>query len=360
MYDKLNLSEEYGDIAIDTNTGELKSYINFQFLHYNQMRAEIKNSYTILVKKNIDSDPQAFFKKLIKYEKENEYKYSGKPGKKKYKTIYGVKLEVLLPKKIKSNLNIKTFINSFMEQLNPLNYKIPWIAYVVKKGNGSYVNFLISERQFLNHNEYLRYTRNYYAKNGSVLHKKGEFKLSVEGKRIKKHVMFSRKCRLFTLDRPFKWIMNQLFEKFDVAIRKVIKFIKTRWRLKVKKAKQCWHYFNRKAVMEVNHSKKYIEYYCNFALDHQRGYIMDYHLDPRYEAKSFPVPKFKELEKLFYKYQARFEKGSFHDSLKQKRQIDYKGVPLPTLRENINELLLEFKIELNYIVPGICTLRKVM
>lgn len=354
--DTTNLVNQYGDIAEDITTGNLKAYINFQLLHNNSLKKVLRDikSFPIIMMENINEEYQIFFKKLIKYEKEHEYDYTGNgKTKKKYKSIYAVKLEILLPRKIKTKKQIKYFIRKFMLNLNPLGYKLPYLAYEVHRGDATYINILLSERQCFDHSEYVRYNRNYADKQGRITHKKGDLKLDAKGKKIKIYVQFSSKVRIFVLNRPFEHFMKILFQYFKIAVRKIVRDIKIQFFIQIKKARGSWHYFNRQCILEINNAKRYIEYMCNYAVDLQRETVIDYIMDEH--IRSVPTPRYKEIQAIFMKYKKRFDKESYHDSTNTLRLIQYKGVPLNTLKRNIKDLIYMFEIEIKNIVPKIVT-----
>ncbi|MEG0408924.1 MAG: hypothetical protein RR623_08630 [Bacilli bacterium] len=354
MNDLNKLTQTYGDVAIDKSTGELKSYIRLDLLYINGIRKILRDikSYPILITRNINKEYQIFFKELIKYEKENAYKYKNpKSGKKKYKTIYGVHLDILLPRKLKLKADIRTFVNKFMSLVNPIGYNIPWIAYEVKRGDARYINILLSERECIEHEEYIYYDRNYKLKTGEIVHAKGDIKMDSKGNKRKKTVQFSNKTRLFILDRPFEQLRNKLFQHFKIAAIKIVRDIKIRFFLRVKSARKGWHFFNKQCVLEVNHAKRYIEYMCNRAVDIQRESVLDYiHND---YIKNVPTPKYREIEAVFMKYKKRFDKNEFHDDSNVVRAIGYKNVALDDLKANIKDLILLFDTEIKKIVPSI-------
>lgn len=348
------LTQTYGDIAINPYTGKLKAYIRFDLLHINGIRTLLRDikSFPILMTRNIDKEYQIFFKELIKYEKEHEYKYKGsKNKKKKYKTIYGVHLEILLPRKIESKEDKRHFVNKFMSLVNPIGYTIPWLAYEMQRGDASYINVLLSERECINHEEYIRYNRNYKLKTGEIVHKKGDIKLDSKGKKRKEFIQFSCKTRLFILDRSFDQLMKKLFQNFKIAAVKIVRDIKIRFFLSVKSAKKGWHFFNKQCVMEVNHAKRYIEYMCNRAVDIQRDTVIDYIHDDH--IKNVPTPRYREIESIFMKYKKRFDKNEFHDDRGKARAIGYKDVALDDLKTNIKDLIQLFETEIKKIVPSI-------
>lgn len=344
------LAKKYGDIAYNPVTGELKGFVNFQLLHMNALRHELKlmKSEKLVLKENINDDPFLFFKNLIRFEKEHEYKYAKKSG---YKTIYGVRVQILLPKKIKKDSDIKKLIYRFMTELNPLSYNLPYAAFLLNKGNGRYVEIILSEREVVDRTETVRYNRDYRSKDGILLHKRGDAKRDKKGKIIKQHVMFSSKKRLFVLDRPMNKIRQKLMRMLLQAVRSILRHIKLRMFLKIQKPKKSWHYYNRQCVLEVNHAKRYIEYMCNYAADIKKQEVMDLEHDQPY--RNIPIPRYSDIKKIFMSYKARFDKGCFHDEEGNIFYIKCKGVPYDELRKNIQHLIVMFEKEIRNIVPQV-------
>lgn len=349
-----SLAKQYSDLSICNETNEVKCFIKFHLLHENAMRKEIENlkSHTILNVCNIDKKPADFFNTLIKYEKKHAYKYSGDNGKKKYKTIYAVKIVLLLPKTIKKNSEIKELAAYFVSSINNANFKLPWVTYTTIHGEGLYLNILLSERECIGHYEHIKYNRNYYAKDGTLLHAKNEIKIDKNGKKIKEFVQFSSKRRIFILDQSIEKIRGNLINHFFIALKRCKRKIEFRFVIQKKKVNRFWHYFNRKAVDLIYQASSFIEFICNYAVDLQRDKIKNLLEDP-HRFKSPPIPMYDEIKKVFFKYKTRLSKHEFHDQSGIIRKINYKHIPLNELRENIDVFIQMFKTEIETIIPGL-------
>lgn len=344
-----DLSIKYGDIAIDIDDNSVKSYLKFQMLHLNRFRQEIKEITDVVDKDNMPDDYSKFLRSLAKYEYQHQYKYD----KSTYKTICAARIELLLPRKIKNLSQKKVLLRKFINAINPIDYRLPWIAYEITRGTAKLLVILISEREFIDREDYKVYNRNYYDANGVVTHKKGEIMHDKKGKPIKTHTLWSNKVRIFSFSRSqFKRLIQDLMDKYIIAIKQVIKKISKRFCIKKKNAKAKWHYYNRKCIYEINTLKQYIEFHCNYAMSLQREIVYDPHMED-VTARAAPTPKANEIIALFHKYKARFEKNSFHDKKGLLRAIPYKRLSLPTLQDNLSILKDEFRSELASIVPTV-------
>lgn len=343
---------ENGDIAVNYDDNRVKTYVRITMLHLNALKSEIRHINNVLMHAQMPdtlTEQRAFLKALAAYEKEHGYHYD----KSTYQTIGAIKIELLLPRKLRSMEQKRRVIYRFMRKVNPTGYAIPWIAYEESRGTAKYITILLSEREYLDHTELKRYNRNYYDAEGNITHKKGDVIHDKEGKPMNKHVLFGKKCRLFSFRKhTFKRMIGQLIDQYVEALKSVLERLSKRFVIKKKTAKGRWHYFNRKVCQEINIMKQYVEFYCNYAVtlmkDPDTEIVME-----EYRGRAAPVPKLKEIMAVFYKYKARFEKESFHDSSGNLRKIAYKHVNLPTLEANLDILKKEFRQELTMIVPNL-------
>lgn len=342
-----------GDIAIDFDEQSVKTYVRISMLHINALKREIRYINNVLMSDNMPdtlTDQQAFFKKLAVYEEHHGYQYTAKST---YKTIGAIKIELLLPRKLRSVVQKRKVIHRFMKRVNPIGYAIPWTAYEKTRGTAHYINILLSEREYLDHVEVKRYNRNYRDQNGNITHKKGDIVRDKAGNPIKEHFLFGKKTRLFCFRKQsFGRMVKQLVDHYVAAVKSVLEKINTRFVIKKKTANGRWHYFNRKVCQEINVMKQYVEFYCNYAVLLMKNPDADLIMS-EYRGRSAPVPKMKEIMSVFYKYKKRFEKESFHDSDGKLRKIAYKRVSLPTLETNLDILKREFQQELMAIVPKV-------
>lgn len=347
-----NIAVANGDIAIDFDDNRVKTYVRITMVHVDGLNREIRRINNVLMYSNMPdslSEQLAFLKKLAKYEKEHGYHYD----KSMYKTIGGVKIELLLPRTLRTMEKKRRLLHRFMKKVNPIGFAIPWIAYEESRGTAKYINILLSEREYLDHTEMKRYNRNYYDREGKVTHKKGDVIYDKKGSPIKEHVLFGKKCRLFCFRKQaFRRMVQQLVDQYVEALKSVLVRIGTRFVIKKKTAKGQWHYFNRKVCQEINIMKQYVEFYCNYAVALMRDPAADRMME-EYRGRAAPIPKLKEIMAVFYKYKKRFEKESFHDSSGRLRQIAYKQVCLPTLETNLEILKKEFRQDLIAIVPKV-------
>lgn len=344
-----NQIELLEDIAIDINDQHIKTYINFKLLHLETFKKEINNIKSFLVKENVPDDYRKFLYELYRYEKKHQYKYTKEKG---YKTVAAIRIEILLPRKIKKLSDQKKFAKQYMKECNPIHYDIPWISYIVQRNESNYIVFVISEREYLDCRVADIYNRNYKSKTGAIIHSKGDPKLDQNGKVIKKHVLFSSKVRIFTFSKfkCFELFMQDLTEKLVMVLKPLIGSLQKRFVLKKRNAKKIWHFYNGKCVIEVNHVKRYVETMCNYAYTLQRAKVANNAYEEA-RMRNSPTPLFKEISNLFYKYKKRFDKQNYHDQTNQLREIAYINVPLDQLQANLYQLKKEFIRELEMIVP---------
>lgn len=344
-----DLSLKYGDIAIDFDDKEsVKTYVRFSMLHINRFRQEIDNIKEIVCYQNMpDTEQLRFLKSLVSYERKHRYKYAKETT---YKTICGINIELLLPRSITKRVDKIKVAERFMKKINPLAYRIPWIAYEETRGSATILKILLSEREFLDHEETKVYSRNYYDRSGNITHRKGDPVLKA-GKPVKVKVLWSNKMRIFAFNKAyFKRLVGQLINHYIEVVKSILQKINVRFRIKQRTAKAKWHYYNRTVCMEINAMKQYVEFHCNYAVYLQREKSKNPYVED-YLERMIPVPKLKDIINVFHKYKARFDKGMFHDEQGEAYKIAYKQVPLPALRKNLDILKSEFRKELMQIVP---------
>lgn len=346
---KEDLSLKYGDIAIDfDDKSSVKTYVRISMLHINRFRSEINNIQDIVCYQNMpDQEQQKFLKSLVSYEKKHKYNYAKTTT---YKTIAGICIELLLPRGIKSKDDKVKVAMRYMAKVNPLSYRIPWVAYEEQRGSATILKILLSEREYLNHEETKVYNRNYYDQHGNITHRKGDPVLKA-GKPVKVTVLWSNKVRIFTFNKVyFKRMVTQMISEYISVIKSILHKINVRFRLKQRTAKAKWHYYNRTTCIEINTIKQYIAFHCNYAVYLQKDASRRPALED-YLEKDIPVPKLKEIIAIFHKYKSRFDKELFHDKNGCIRKISYKQVPLPDLKSNLDVLKQEFKQDLIQVVP---------
>lgn len=345
-----DLSLKYGDIAIDFDDNDsVKTYVRFSMFHINRFRSEIDNIKEIICFQNMpDTEQLKFLKSLVSYERKHRYNYAKKTA---YKTICGINIELLLPRGIAGKADKIKVAQRFMRKINPLSYRIPWIAYEEKRGTATILKILLSEREFLeNHEETKVYSRNYYDRSGNITHRKGEPVLKA-GKPVKVKVLWSNKVRIFAFNKTyFKRLVGQLINHYIEVVKCILQKINVRFRIKQRTAKAKWHYYNRTVCMEINTMKQYVEFHCNYAVYLQREKSQNPYVED-YLERMIPVPKLKDITNVFHKYKARFDNEMFHDELGELHKIAYRQVPLPKLRKNLDILKREFRKELIQIVP---------
>ena len=100
----------------------------------------------------------------------------------------------------------------------------------------------------------------------------------------------------------------------------------------------------------MNFAKSTIQKATNMLLSHEYGYCR--HLVPYNEAKGIIFVKtdaYKEIESIFEKYRARFNKKEYHDHHNELRKIDPFHERVDIFENNIYLLLQMFFTEINQI-----------
>lgn len=401
--------KEYEDfILIENMNGNLDDEAKC-FLRYEVMYEENIKSFLQTVKSDdvlLDACPYYFkdyFSDLAVYEKEHGYKYQ--EGNDGYKTRYAVQIILLLPKGMqgkeqveKRKRLVKEFIKSLSEtsRLSPADAKrrksidqeldstLNYVAIENMKGNGLYVHLIISEREYKARPDYKRYSYSIYWNphkkkickktdpGAEIKYEKGDYILDKEGKRIIDNRRFGYKIRRFSTDN-FERMIQQLKENFIVCVKKVLINIKrgihivragTEERnkkpeyIRQKRAYYSFHFFNRRCIEEVNHCIQFVEYHINYLLETERKKLQQILnavpddlpvMDPE-------VPKIRsriqQISNLYLKYKKIFEAGWFKLN-DRSMAIKTKGIKLPELKSNLDDLLRVFKQECLKLDPNI-------
>lgn len=398
---------EYEDFVLvddefDT-VNQAKCFVKYEVMY----EEDIKSFLDKASDKNVlfDGCPYCFkdyFSDLALFEKEHGYKY--KQGE-RYRTRYAVKIILLLPKDLqgekqneKRKMLVKDFIKSLSEtsRLSPVEARerksenrelddvLNYVAFEEKRGNGLYVHLIISERQYKNKPEYKRYLYTIYWNphkkrvckktdpGAEVKHEKGDYILDKDGHQIVDDRRFGFKIRRFSTD-DFGRLLEQLKDNFIICVKKVLSNVKRGIHIiragadernkkpeyiRQKRAYYSFHFFNRRCIEEVNHTIQFVEYHINYLLAEERKNLQEILnggpdgmpvMDPAVpEIRS----RIQQISNLYLKYKGIFEAGWFklYDI---PLAIKPKGVKLPELKSNLDDLLKVFKQECLKLDPKI-------
>lgn len=391
---------EYEDFVLvddefDTVNHQAKCFVKYEVMY----EEDIKSFLDKASDKNVllDGCPYCFkdyFSDLALFEKEHGYKYK---ESERYRTRYAVKMILLLPKdlqgekqKEKRKMLVKDFIKSLSEtsRLSPAEAKerkkenrelddvLNYAAFEETRGKGLYVHLIISERQYRAKTEYKRYLYTIYWNphkkqvckktdpGAEVKHEKGEYILDKEGNRIVDDRRFGFKIRRFSTD-DFGRLLEQLKDNFIICVKKVLSNVKRGIHIiragadeknkkpeyiKQKRAYYSFHYFNRKCIEEVNHAIQFVEYHINYLLAVERRKLQQIlnAVPDEVPMRDPAVPEIRsriqQISSLYEKYKGIFESGWFKlDGISL--AIKTKGIKLPELKNNLDQLLKIFKQE---------------
>lgn len=391
---------EYEDFVLvenEMNTGsqQAKCFVKYEVMYEEDIKSFLdKASEKNILLDGCPYDYKDYFADLAIYEKEHGYKY--KEGE-RYRTRYAVKMILLLPKELqgekqteKRKLLVKDFIKSLSEtsRLSPAEAKerkkcnkelddvLNYVAFEETRGSGLYVHLIISERQYRAKPEYKKYLYTIYWNphkkqvckktdpGAEVKHEKGDYILDKEGHRIVDDRRFGFKIRRFSTD-DFARLLQQLKDNFIICVKKVLSNVKRGIHIiragadernkkpeyiKQKRAYYSFHYFNRRCIEEVNHCIQFVEYHINYLLAVERKKLQKILnegpddlpvLDPAVpEIRS----RIQQISNLYLKYKGIFESGWFKLD-DTPLAIKTRGVKLPELKNNLDELLKIFKEE---------------
>lgn len=399
---------EYEDFVLiedEVNTGshQAKCFVKYEPMYEEDIKSFLdKASSEDVLYDGCPYNYKDYFADLAIFEKEHGYKYKEDKG---YKTRYAVRIVLLLPKdlqgekqKEKRKMLVKDFIKSLSEtsRLSPTERKerkkcdkelddvLNYVAFEETRGKGLYVQLIISERQYRTKPEYKKYLYNIYWNprkkqickktdpEAEIKHEKGDYILDKEGEKIIDDRRFGFKIRRFSTD-DFGRLLEQLKDNFIICVKKVLSNVKRGIHIiragmneknkkpeyiKQKRAYYSFHYFNRKCIEEVNHTIQFVEYHINYLLAIERKKLQEILnagsdelpvMDPTVpEIRS----RIQQISNLYLKYKEIFEAGRFKQN-DIPLAIKTRGIKLPELKNNLDQLLKIFKSECLSLDPKI-------
>ncbi len=284
-------------------------------------------------------------KKFLEKVKEFEDIENKSPNK-----VYAITFDILLPYEINTQEKKKRFIQAFKKQLFPdiaiyLNYFV--IEY--EKGKGTYLKFVVFERQLIDKEKAIRYRNPVYTYkkiNGERVkiqtRSTGQIKRDKQGKKVMKYIAFGNKLRFFNFANEFllKDALSQMIESalnsaFTVKYTDKLQFIK-------KTVFSSSNRFKRLAALAINRLKHLIEMKLNTLYIPYKK-VLDGYIESQY---MFAVERriVFEIKSLFNSIEKIFKENVFVDIDGNVYEINYRYVLLPKLNQNIDAVLNYFDL----------------
>lgn len=285
-------------------------------------------------------------KKFLEKVKEFEDIENKSPNK-----VYAITFDILLPYEINTQEKKKRFIQAFKKQLFPdiaiyLNYFV--IEY--EKGKGTYLKFVVFERQLIDKEKAIRYRNPVYTYkkiNGERVkiqtRSTGQIKRDKQGKKVMKYIAFGNKLRFFNFANEFllKDTLSQMIESalnsaFTVKYTDKLQFIK-------KTVFSSSNRFKRLAALAINRLKHLIEMKLNTLYIPYKK-VLDGYIESQY---MFAVERriVFEIKSLFNSIEKIFKENVFVDIDGNVYEINYRYVLLPKLNQNIDAVLNYFDLK---------------
>ena len=378
---KYHQNEAFNDIDVLYDGPSSNVYIKKSVLHQKEFIGYFKNrSRSTFIVDNFPMNIDQFVSKYDEFL--GNYKQKDREGR------YAVQLLVLLPKSVNTSKLKRHFVKEFVKGVNELGLKksqytddpyvkkhekvlLPYTAEVIEKRKESYVLFTIIERYYLGHMKYKLYRKDIvldkrtgkFPKRGVpeehliVKHKKGDYQLDKEGKKIPNECMFSKNMRTFSYPKSttgrnlFPEFMEKLKTKVINAMQRILtKGVKTGKILYKRQNKPTYANVIRRRIGMINYAKEVVQYTINFLLQHEQTYdkVID-HFNPGKDAIVRHTKAYHELIHIFEKYRSRFKKQEFHDTEGRLRLMRYCYQKVDELEDNIRVLIKMFFHEVNQI-----------
>ena len=205
-----------------------------------------------------------------------------------------------------------------------------------------------------------------------IKHEKGEYILDKGGKRIVDDRRFGFKIRRFSND-DFSRLLEKLKDNFIVCVKKVLNNVKRGIHIiragadernkkpeyiKQKRAYYSFHYFNRRCIEELNHCIQFVEYHINYLLATERSEMrrIQNAVSDDCPVRDPAVPlirsRIEQISNLYLKYKGIFDVGWYVVNGESKA-IKARGIKLPELKNNLDDLLKIFKQDCLALDPKI-------
>lgn len=360
--------DSLGSLMYMLDDGQLNIYIRLNVyrkvdLDRLNKRINQKNVLTWNIPDLFGNNYKQYLLDLYEFELKSSYSYREETQK---KSIFANEIVLLIPKQIQSSNKKKELVRRFISSLTgdtPLHY----IVFEKKKGKGTYLHILCSERGYAGIKRKKVYkkdcfissvTKNTCKSNDehAVLHiKKGTEMKDKDGNPIYEDVTFTDKNRVLSFSKKqFPHICENLRTIFTNVLLLLVKKIGHGLSFKTKKVEPWWYKDKRKKMIAFNLTVKYIQSKLNYSLQKIRDQ-QDIVAHTWSELKEYSYwtqeeqQKLKQVKALFYKYKARVEVKAFTDQEKNKCSIDplskAKG-SYEMLYNNLEKLKTQFDLDL--------------
>ena len=273
--------------------------------------------------------PGNFLNQLYEFEMKNLKKYKDKENR------FGMLFSIMLPNGFHNDINKqKQLTEKFVSMVRQNDITLKYVSWSLNRGKGQYLYIYISDRYYVDElipkkHKSTRYkdslTGNWCKEtdlNAVISCKKGEICKNKDGEVIYESC-FKTKTRRFIVKpeydsngidiawkrflRSFRYFLRESFKQLG------INFIPGRFFKKI----YCSYGLNRfkkRIVIAINKTMGFLEQEINLLLNYEfkAPNIIDqykYHDDPN---ELFKTKRGKQIDNLFHKYNARFQKGSFH------------------------------------------------
>lgn len=333
-------------VEIEKNQdGTTISYARYERIHefdFNQLINTIDQQNIIFqhIKNGIG------IKKFLEKVKEFESKENKSTNR-----VYAITFDILLPYKINTKEKKKRFIQAFKKQLfTDIAIYLNYFVIEYKKGKGTYLKFVIFERQLIDKEKAERYRNSVYTykkENGERIAIKtsstGQIKRDKNGKKVMKYVAFGNKLRFFNFSSELQlkaalsnMIESALNSTFTVKYVDKLQFIK-------KTVFASSNRFKRLTALAINRLKHMIETKLNkLYIPYKK--ILDHYDESQY---MFSAERriVSEIKHLFYSIESVFKNNAYIDHEGKVYEINYRYVLLPKLNQNIEVVLNDFDLK---------------
>lgn len=246
-----------------------------------------------------------------------------------YKARYGVIIDVLLPKNEWYDYELKKLSSTYCRYIIQKEKGLKYAAWIVKKGQASYLKIYISDREVHETEKVKTYKRTMYVNKHTniickaddpdaiVKHKKGDFVLDQDGNKIVEQLEFKdRKTDLFKYKDSQYNSFIQMFKDFYLqAILKTLDKIKINFGKYFRRYNLKYGYdaFQKRIIKANNLLMQYIQNCINEELSKHIRYPDEYErnrllYEPGEIIQTEPGKKFL---KLFDKYSKIFKEKMF-------------------------------------------------